>query len=218
MKKKTIALLLVLMLVFGVTCGGTIAYLTSTTDTITNTFTVGKVAITLDEALVDEYGALKKGEETVRIPNKDEAYKDFDGNEYKLIPGHSYKKDPIVHVLPDSEACYVFVKVENGIASIEADNNKIAAQIATTNGWKQLMNGETPVENVYYREQAAVEKDADVVNLPVFSGFTLKADADVAQYTATGAKLPEVKITAYAVQADGMNGAYDAWDKAGFGK
>lgn len=34
---------------------GTLAYLTST-DTVKNTFTVGKVAITLDEAEVTEYG------------------------------------------------------------------------------------------------------------------------------------------------------------------
>ncbi len=212
MKKKTIALLLVLMLVFGVTCGGTIAYLTSTAS-VTNTFTVGKVAITLDEALVDEYGAKIAGKEDVRVPNDEETYKDVKGNAYKLIPGHNYTKDPVIHVQPDSEACYVFVKVENGIASIEADANKIAAQITTTNGWKQLKNGETPVENVYYKKQDAIAKDADAVDLAVFNSFTLKADAAVADYATA-----KIIVTGYAVQTDGMNDAYDAWDKAGFGK
>ena len=47
MKKKTIALALVLVMVFGATLGGTFAYLTSQ-DTVTNTFTVGNVKITMD--------------------------------------------------------------------------------------------------------------------------------------------------------------------------
>ena len=54
MKKKTKALMLVLCAVLLVTASvlGTMAYLTST-DQVVNTFTVGKVAITLDEAQVD---------------------------------------------------------------------------------------------------------------------------------------------------------------------
>ena len=32
-------------------------------------------------------------------------------NEYKLIPGHEYTKDPTVHILPESEASYVFMEV-----------------------------------------------------------------------------------------------------------
>ena len=43
-----------------VTVGATVAYLTSTTGPVTNTFTVGKVAITLDEADVDVDGVVEK--------------------------------------------------------------------------------------------------------------------------------------------------------------
>ena len=57
MKKKTKALMLVLCAVLLVTASvlGTMAYLTST-EKVVNTFTVGKVAITLDEAKVNADG------------------------------------------------------------------------------------------------------------------------------------------------------------------
>lgn len=230
MKKKTIALLLVLMLVFGVTCGGTIAYLTSQTDTIENTFTVGKVQIKLDEALVDLYGAKIEGKESVRIPNADEAYEGVIGNAYKLIPGHTYTKDPTIHVQPGSEKCYVFVKVDNEIAAIEATGNTAIAEQIKANDWNQLKDATgKDVAGVYYKTQDAIAENAQAVDLVVFENFTLADEADVVYD-------PEVKddvdysnakiiVTGYAVQFDGFepsesnaqNGAYDAWSNT-FGK
>ena len=53
MKKKSILLTLTaVVLAMAIGVGGTIAYFTSTTDDVKNTFTVGNVAITLDEAEV----------------------------------------------------------------------------------------------------------------------------------------------------------------------
>ena len=109
MKKKTKALMLVLCAVLLVTASvlGTMAYLTST-DQVVNTFTVGKVAITLDEAQVDPDGTPVAGAARVK------------GNAYHLLPGHTYTKDPTVHVQANSENSFIFVKVENGIANYEA--------------------------------------------------------------------------------------------------
>ncbi len=165
--------------------GATLAYLTSQ-DSVTNTFTVGKVAITLDETDVDVYG-VKDGENRVKA------------NTYKLIPGHSYIKDPTIHVAADSENCWLFVKVENGISGIEADTT-IAAQL-TANGWTAIAEG----SNVYYH--AIVESSKSVTDVPVFETFKIAGDADVAQYEGE-----TVTITAYAVQADGFATAAAAWD------
>ena len=55
-KTKALALALCAVLLVVSTVFVTMAYLTSKTDVVTNTFTVGKVTITLDEAKVDEYG------------------------------------------------------------------------------------------------------------------------------------------------------------------
>ena len=92
--KKTRKILLMAacaVLLVCISVGATVAYLTST-DSVTNTFTVGKVAITLDEAQVTEYGVAVEGADRVKT------------NTYKLIPGHEYKKDPTVHFAAGSEA------------------------------------------------------------------------------------------------------------------
>lgn len=98
MKKKTVAFVLAMVLVFAVTVGITVAYLTST-DNVKNTFTVGSVKINLDEAKVNTDGTAVTPAERVKA------------NEYKLMPGHTYIKDPTVTVLKGSEESYVRMKV-----------------------------------------------------------------------------------------------------------
>lgn len=99
MKTKSKALLLTLCAVLLVAASvlGTMAYLTST-DTVTNTFTVGKVSIKLDEAKVDELGNVVSNDRV-------------QANEYKLMPSRTYTKDPTVTVLNGSDAAYVRMKV-----------------------------------------------------------------------------------------------------------
>lgn len=95
MKTKSKALLLTLCAVLLVAASvlGTMAYLTST-DTVTNTFTVGKVEIKLDETdVTDPNGPRVKA------------------NSYKLMPGTTYTKDPTVTVKAGSEESYVRMKV-----------------------------------------------------------------------------------------------------------
>ena len=192
MKNKKTALLLVLgaILLVAATMFGTVAYLTST-DTVKNTFTVGNVAITLDETDVDVYG----------VKDTDDRVKE---NVYKLIPGHTYVKDPTVHVAAGSEAAWLFVKVEDGIAAIQGATT-IADQLED-NGWTPLDG----VANVYTREKVVSKNE--VQNFQVFGSFTLTDDANVSAYASAS-----ITVTAYAVQADGFENAKDAWTAANFG-
>lgn len=209
MKKKNLKKLLLAVccaaLLVCVSIGATVAYLTSK-DTVENTFTVGKVKITLDEADVDENGT--------PIKDADRVAK----NEYKLMPSHTYTKDPTVHVEKGSENSWIFVKVENDIANYEADNDaetvvngykKIEDQIIKDNGWTQLTDVEgKAVAGVYYKEYTQNnEKDTDMV---VFSNFKI---ADEANKTTGWSNLntAKVTVTAYAIQADGFDEAIDAW-------
>lgn len=169
---------------------GTMAYLTST-DKVVNTFTVGKVAITLDEAKVKEDGTPVAGAARVKE------------NAYHLLPGHTYTKDPTVHVQANSEDSFIFVKVENGIASYEAGTT-IAAQIAA-NGWTALDG----VENVYYKTYT---KRAESTDLPVFGNFTIANHADAADSWNNFSAETNVTVTAYAVQTSGFNSETDAWN------
>lgn len=95
MKTKSKALLLTLCAVLLVAASvlGTMAYLTST-DTVTNTFTVGKVEIKLDETDVTNPTGPR-----------------VQANSYKLMPGTTYTKDPTVTVKAGSEESYVRMKV-----------------------------------------------------------------------------------------------------------
>ena len=95
MKTKSKALLLTLcaVLLIAASVLGTMAYLTST-DTVTNTFTVGKVEIKLDETDVTSPAGPR-----------------VQANSYKLMPGTTYTKDPTVTVKAGSEESYVRMKV-----------------------------------------------------------------------------------------------------------
>ena len=190
MKKKFMTVL-ALVLVIALSVAGTYAYLTSQAS-VKNTFTVGKVAITMDETDVDD-----------STPDADRDV----ANAYKLIPGTTYTKDPIIHVYANSEKCYLFVKVENNIAAAETneEGETVAAQLAA-NGWS-LVAGQT---NIY------VYKDAvnAGTNVNVFEKFTVSKDIsnDVLKAAADG---KTITVTACAVQAEGLTAA-QAFDAATF--
>jgi len=189
--KKIVTLVLCMVLVAALSVAGTLAYLTST-DEVVNTFTYGKIEIKMDETDVDEYG-VKDGD----TRNK--------ANTYKLIPGHKYTKDPIVYVKSDSENSYLFVQVVNEIASIEADTNTIAAQIEKY-GWTLLEEG----GNVYWKlYDKKTNPEEEWIKVPVFDEFTIKGTIN--NTTVENYNSKSIKVTAYAIQADGFAGASAAW-------
>lgn len=188
-KTKALALALCAVLLVVSTVFVTMAYLTSKTDVVTNTFTVGKVTITLDEADVKSDGTYES-DVNARV----------DANTYKLIPGHTYIKDPTIHVADDSEECWLFVKVENGLANAEAEGaTSIASQMAAK-GWTKVDGTDV---YAYATKQVAGE---DVV---VFDTFKIAGTTDVSRY-----EKAEIVVTAYAIQADGFATAAAAWAEA----
>lgn len=209
MKSKHKALLLSLCAVLLVAASvlGTIAYL-SDTEAVTNTFSVGSVTITLDEKDVDN-DTNTADNVTVDGVIRDKA------NGYKLLPGHQYDKDPIVHVDSTSEDCYLFVIVKNEIANIESDadgDKKVADQI-DANGWKKV--GETADGSLYvYGTVADPTAVKGGENKTVFTTF--KIDGDVTNTTLAGCAGKTIVVTAYAVQVDGFedNTASDIWNTA----
>ncbi len=114
-KTKTKALLMSLCAVLLVAASvlGTMAYLTDSKD-VKNTFTVGNVAIKLDEAKVDENG--NPVDKDGKVVDKTEAPRVTE-NKYKLLPGHVYVKDPTVTVVAPSVESYVRMKVTFNNAS-----------------------------------------------------------------------------------------------------
>lgn len=201
MKKKTVALLLALTLVLGVVAGGTIAWLTSTTTPVKNTFTTSDIDITLTES---------KGTGTTTDKN------------FKMTPGYTIEKDPKVTVLKGSEACYLFVKVE------ESENLKAYISYTMDSGWQQLKDKDKKaVDGVYYREvsaNATADQAFDVIgykgsngtfhkNQVLVNGTVTKTDMN--KLDEANATQPTLTFTAYASQLMKNNtekfDAYDAW-------
>lgn len=187
MKKSKVLLTLVCaVLLVAASVMGTLAYLTSQ-DSVTNTFTVGNVAITLDETDVDD---------STPNANRDKA------NSYKLMPGHEYTKDPIVHVDDASEDCYLFVKVTNEITAIEDSTSTVASQMAAK-GWKAV-DDQT---GLYVYVGTAADATAPLAvtkstNVTVFE--KVKVAGTVDNTTLAGYANKTITVTAYAVQKDGF--------------
>lgn len=195
MKTKRKALLLSLCAVLLVVASvmGTMAYLTST-DTVTNTFSVGSIHLTLDEAPVDGTGKATTG---ARVKE----------NSYILLPGQEYDKDPTVHVTAGSEDSWIFVKVVNGISTLEDTSNTsntIASQI-TGNGWTEL----TGVTGVYYKEYT--KSTTAVTDLVVFENFKVAEDANTKDAWTNGGT---ITVKAYAIQKAGFDTPAAAWEEA----
>ncbi len=169
MKKKIVALVMCMVLLVAVSITGTLAYLTSN-DTVTNTFTVGHVKITMDESKVDANGAIITGQNAGKTQE----------NTYKLLPGGTYAKDPVIHVASGSEPCYLVVYVDNQLTGIETatSDGTIATQMAT-NGWKQ---GSTGYENYWYyigtgTDAANLVGVAENNNVDLFKRFAVNSGA-----------------------------------------
>ena len=193
---RTFIAMLALVLVIGCAVGGTVAWLTAQTGPVVNTFTYGDINITL-------------GENT--------------GATYKIIPGVDIAKDPKVTVVKGSEACWLFVKVEeaNWPTPTETVGTNTVRKVnyAIADGWTKL-TGVDSVDNVYYREVSADDaktgKDFYVLKgddthpngvVTVSENLTKEEIKDITTQ-------PTLTFTAYAVQKDGIADADTAWTKA----
>ena len=216
--KKVVALLLcaVLLVVGSVT--GTMAYLTSQ-DEVVNTFTVGKVNITLDEKDTDN---TKTGVVDGETPaGRDKA------NAYHVIPGAVFEKDPVVTVKANSENAYVRAMVT--VTYKAAADTVIPADFFTSwvkgyefNTWKyedmttskETKDGVEWITRTYeLRYKEVVEKSStDNRLVAIFTGIEIPGEGLDNAQIATLEGL-QIDVVAHAVQADGFTDAADAWRK-----
>ena len=177
---KAFVLVLALVLALGCVIGGTIAWLTAQTAPVVNTFTVGDINITLAETT----------------------------SNFKMVPGNTIAKDPKVTVEAGSEACWLFVKIE------ESSNLKNFITYTVDSGWTAL----TGVSGVYYREVDATTAAAGtsyyVLNDNKVAVKDSVTKAMMEGLKAENATQPTLTFTAYAVQKDNVASAADAWAKA----
>lgn len=203
MKKKSIALTLTaVMLALAVGIGGTIAYFTSTTEEVKNTFTTGNVGITLDEAKVVKNGDIWTATNDPRVKE----------NKYETVyPGAVLPKDPTIHVNANSQEAYVGIKVvvtkANEWKTALGDKNiQLADVVKGHDETKWARVGDVQFDNVndtatyFYMYKTTVKAGDDCM---LFNQVVIPAAFDNDEL----AKIDGFTMTAtgYAIQAQGVN-------------
>lgn len=207
--KKVAAMLLAVVLLIGVGVGGTLAWLSATSDTVTNTFTVGDVNIELKEHDLKDDGTLDANTEVT------------EENTYKIVPGDTQPKDPFVRVKANSEDSWIFVQVQevnNTVTGNDAASKYVTWEIA--DGWTQLGTTQDGVSTYYRTANYAtattdttyyvLKGDEDNANgIVTYDSDLTKADLN----TVTDTTKPQLIFKAFAVQAEAGSDATTAWNQ-----
>lgn len=231
--KKTLAKILAIALCAILLVSGTVyitlAYLQSQSNVVQNTFTVSNIYLSLDESKVNPDGT-RDTSTTERVTT----------NNYKLIPGSPYIKDPIVHVEAGSEPCFIVIAIHEtlfsggGIAEVEyvvkgegeqlITKGTIATQMGI-NGWVELTDYH--IKDTYLTNDLAGWKEGNAHNyklyyyngiaeagdnLPIFDGFKLGdiSQERMAALQAEGAVPPTFDVVAFGMQTTGYGANFDA--------
>ena len=201
MKKKTLTIAIALVLVVALAVGATWAYLTSTTNTITNTFVAGK--------LFDQGGGIKLQEKAVTqntdgtyVIAEDAAWQDT-GINYVVQPGVDLPKQPAVKVNGLTAKAYLFV-------GVKGDPKDGFTWSVDTDKWSPLMNGETQVEKDGYKIWV-LKTDAANGSYDILTGNKVTVGKNLDPATLTDAN--DITFQAYICQAAGFDTALAAFNE-----
>lgn len=212
MKNKKIMLSVVSgLLVAAVAVGGTLAYLSDKSNTVTNTFNVGSGYTTEDPHTglwLDE--TAKTGDENptaVDTENRTEegvAYTD-------LLPADVIAKDPTFHLTDGSVESYVFAEVKGLDALVESNfiikaDNVFDDKISELNvNWVKVDGMEETLDGLYrYNVTVGGEKPYEMV--PMFQYIKFDADVDTDRFNEIKAEgLDNITVRGVAVQAANLN-------------
>lgn len=215
MKIKSLALVLSAVLMFTAIALGTTAYITDTTGAL-NRFTVGDVSIHVDETAVDPSGKPIPGAARV------------EENDYHLVPGRSYVKDPTLTIDAGSESAYIRMlvtltrarelKAVFGALPVES-----YVQGWDSDMWRLTSSTEDTAANTltlefrFFRPGVADAHQAQIVT-PAASGETLPPlfSALTVPGAITGEQLEsiaefDIQVLGQAIQAGVFPSADEAW-------
>lgn len=211
MKKKLILTMLSIVLLLTMGVMSTLAFLTDR-DKVVNVFTVGDVQITLDEAKVTPDGKPVDPEERVQE------------NEYHLLPGLSYTKDPTLTVLKNSEKSYIRIMVTIvGIDKLQAALGQDFLPETVVTGWDNTLwpcvgivdNGLDADENRSYTYEFRYAQIVDTMDhndlelKPLFTSFTVPGKLTGEQMQTL--KNVQIIVEGHAIQANPFTSADEAW-------
>lgn len=186
--KKILAAVLAAALCVGIGIGGTLAWLTAESGEVTNTFTVGDINIDLKEHVYTKStNSLSETEITTQTT-------------YEFVPGKTLPKDPFVTVKADSEACWLFITVNEANNTATGLSGKIINWTVDAGVWTKLDG----YENVWYKQLNATATDKpynilDNKQVTVNSGVTKAMVDDI-----NDATKPTLTFDAAAIQSEAL--------------
>ena len=210
MKKKNVLMTaLSLTLVGVIAAGSTLAYLTSQSDTLTNTFTVGEgYGTDGDGFYLDETTAKTEvvdGALVITNPTEKDEFgleRTTEGNGYAAMSiGDTIYKDPTFH-LDEGPESYIFAKVE-GVDAMEADGVGFDFTGWSTN-WVKVDGSED--RDGYYRYTSTVTAGTEIA--PLFTKVSLPA---ALQALPDASHLTNITIKGVAIQAANLATWENAW-------
>lgn len=218
MKKKTLTIAIALVLVVALAVGATWAYLTKTSNVVSNTFTAGTVLGDDSKFELKEHDVQQNANGTYSLQDtyaqKDGAYC---GVEYKdVVPGVNLPKDPAVTVEKLKTQAYLYIVVDKLLADgMTAD--------VDSNNWKQISADGQKVLYVYAVNKGIINANATASTINVLAGAGT-GDTDTANgqvvvantYTGEGTANQHLTVTAYLVQTAGATDCIEAWNNTGF--
>ncbi len=206
MKRRTFLLVLCALLALSSAAMGTIAYMTDWTAAV-NTFSVGDMEIRVDESAVNPDGTPIDGAARVT------------GNDYHLLPGATYVKDPTVTMLKGSDSAYVRMLVTiNCMSELNAIFPGFLPEEHVT-GWDAALwpctgvtdNGDnTATYEFRYHTAVITPADADFPLEPLFTAIHVPGDITGDQLSAIAAL--EIIVEGEAIQTSNFDSAQQAWE------
>ena len=209
-KTKLLTTLGAVALIGAIGVGSTFAYLSATTNTVKNTFTVGNVSFDglnggLTESKVERDATTGK-------------YKDVDNeivdgkvvekwtvkeNKYEnLVANEDLYKDPTVHIAANSEDCWVYAKIVNTNPDLAITYSGDWKDV--TEAYKAAKNIMVDIDYVVYAKKDKVVKSTEVTNSTIFTNVHVGD-------TVTGkTTFNPITVKACAVQAAGFASYTDA--------
>ena len=201
-KTKLLTTLGAVALIGAIGVGSTFAYLSATTQTVTNTFTVGNVSFDglnggLTESLV------KRGTDGKYVDADEAGVWSVKENKYEnLVAGEDLYKDPTVHIAANSEDCWVYAKIVNTNPDLAITYSGDWKDV--TEAYKAAKNITVDIDYVVYAKKDKVVKSTEVTNSTIFT------NVHVGDTVTGGTTFDPITVKACAVQAAGFTSYTDA--------
>lgn len=192
--KKTLTMIMAVALACVLSVAGTLAYLTATTDTVTNTFAAQGLIDDGNFVLKEHKAEAQTANPGVYELNLDE---EVVANTYSVVPGVDLPKDPFVRVNNLKAKAYLFIEVKSDLPETLKFSIVDAWEATTLTG----QNGGT----VYTLKSGALDANSSLIQT-ILEGDKVFVEDDYA-----GSASKDLKFYGYLAQAAGFDNAAAAW-------